>query len=72
MLYVGLITCLLVLITIVVAVNMFLNFTFYLTCIGQIFLLIMVYKVLKCDYSTTQTFDDFYEHHPIIDYRDYR
>lgn len=51
---------------------MFLNFTFYLTCIGQIFLLIMVYKVLKCDYSMTQTFDDFYEDHPIDDYRDYR
>jgi hypothetical protein len=30
-------------------------------CIGQILLIITVYKVLTDDYTTTKTFEDFYE-----------
>jgi hypothetical protein len=44
---------------------MLLNWLFYLTCIGQLFVLIMVYKVLKDKYKADKTFDDFYENHPI-------
>ena len=38
---------------------------FYLTIIGQVLLVVMVYKVLTDDYTTTKTFEDFYEDHPI-------
>ncbi|MFT5848113.1 MAG: hypothetical protein ACJARX_001039 [Psychroserpens sp.] len=59
-------------VTTVVGVNMSLNLVFYLSCIGEIFLLIMVCKVLKDKYSTTKIFDDFYEDYPIGDYENYR
>ena len=72
MFYVALTTFLLVLVTVLVGLNTPLNWGFYLTCIGQVFLLIMVYKVLKNNYSTTKTFDDFYEDHPIGEYENYR
>jgi hypothetical protein len=49
-----------------------LNWVLYLTFIGQVFLLIMIYKVLKDNYPTTKTFDDFYEDHPIGEYENYR
>jgi len=32
---------------------------------GQVFLLIMVYKVLTDNYKTEKTFEDFYEDNPI-------
>jgi hypothetical protein len=41
------------------------NWVFYLTVLGQIFLVVMVYKVLTDDYSTDKTFDHFYEDRPI-------
>jgi len=37
---------------------------FLLTVIGQICLVIMVFKVLKDPYTTDKTFDDFYEDRP--------
>ena len=40
---------------------------FPLTVFGQLFLLLMVYKVLTDDYTTDKTFDDFYEDRPIRD-----
>jgi hypothetical protein len=63
---------LLVLVTVLVSLHMPLNWVLYLTFIGQVFLLIMIYKVLKDNYPTTKTFDDFYEDHPIGEYENYR
>ncbi|TXE06783.1 hypothetical protein ES711_12575 [Gelidibacter salicanalis] len=65
MFYVILTTLFLVLLTIMVAMELPFNWVFYATCIGQVLVVIMVYKVLKNKYSTTKTFDDFYEDHPI-------
>jgi uncharacterized membrane protein len=65
MFYVGLTTFLLVTLTIMVAMDLPFNWVFYLTCLGQILVVVMVYKVLKDDYTTDKTFDDFYEDHPI-------
>ena len=38
---------------------------FNLTVLGQIFLVVSVYKVLTDNYTTDKTFKDFYEDHPI-------
>ena len=57
----------LLLVTVVVFVWMDLGFDwiFYTTCIGQILLVFTVIRILKDDYTTTKTFDDFYEDHPV-------
>lgn len=65
MLYVAITTLLLVTLTIMVSLNMPFNWVFYVTCVGQVLVVVMVYKVLRDNYSTTKTFDDFYEDHPI-------
>ena len=65
MFYVALTTLVLVTLTIMVSMNMPLNWVFYLTCIGEVLVLIMVYKVLRDRYTTSKTFEDFYEDHPI-------
>lgn len=36
-----------------------------LTFLGEILLIISVYRILKDDYNTHKTFEDFYEDHPI-------
>lgn len=41
------------------------NWIFYITVIGQIMVVYMVYKVLTDPYSTTKTFDDFYGDYPM-------
>ncbi|WP_299016596.1 hypothetical protein [uncultured Polaribacter sp.] len=63
--YVALTTFLLVLVTILASLNFSFSWVFYLTVIGQLFVLIMVYKVLKDKYTTNKTFEDFYEDNPI-------
>lgn len=57
----------LILITVVIFASMDLPFSwvFYLTVFGQIFLIISVFKVLRDNYTTEKTFEDFYEDHPI-------
>ncbi len=55
----------LLIVTILVIMNIEFSWIFYLTCLGQIMIAIMVYKVLKENYTTDKTFDDFYEDHPI-------
>ena len=72
MFYVALTTMLLVAITIAVAMDMSFNWVFLLTCIGQLLVLIMVYRVLKDNYTTDKTFEDFYEDHPIGRIENYR
>ena len=64
MFYVGLATFFLVLLAVMVCMDMPFGIVFYTKCIGQFFLLVMVYKVLKDEYSTDKTFDNFYEDRP--------
>ncbi|WP_299337348.1 hypothetical protein [uncultured Psychroserpens sp.] len=72
MFYVVLTTMLLITITIAAALDMPLNWVFYLTCLGQVFVVIMVYKVLTDNYTTEKTFEDYYEDHPIGRMENYR
>ena len=63
--YIAITTLLLITITIMSAMDFPFNWVFYLTVLGQIFLVIMVYKVLRDDYDTDKTFEHFYEDNPI-------
>ena len=63
--YIAITTLILITITIMSAMDFPFGWVFYLTVSGQIFLVIMVYKVLTDDYSTDKTFDHFYEDRPI-------
>lgn len=63
--YISITTVLLITITIMCAMNMPFNWVFYLTVIGQILVVVMVYKVLTDNYNTDKTFDHFYEDRPI-------
>lgn len=65
MLYVAITTVLLLTVTIMSVMNFPFNWVFYLTVIGQVFIVIMVYKVLTDNYSTDKTFEHFYEDCPI-------
>lgn len=58
-------TLVLVTVTIMAAMNLPFNWVFYLTVIGQVMIVIMVYRVLTDNYKTEKTFADFYEDHPI-------
>ena len=57
----------LVLITVVIfaTLNLPFSWVFLLTTSGQILLVITVIRVLKDDYTTDKTFEDFYEDKPI-------
>ena len=63
--YIGITTVILVMITVMCTLDFDFSWVFYLTVIGQVFLVIMVYKVLKDNYTTDKTFDHFYEDRPI-------
>ena len=63
--YIAITTLLLVTVTIMSAMDFPFNWVFYLTVLGQIFLVIMVYRVLTDDYTTDKTFEHFYEDKPI-------
>jgi TRAP-type C4-dicarboxylate transport system permease small subunit len=65
MFWVGLTTMLLITVTIMATMNFPFNWVFYLTVIGQGMIVFMVYKVLTDNYTTTKTFEDFYEDYPI-------
>ena len=65
MFYVALTTLLLVTLTIMVAMDLPFNWVFYVTCLGQVLVIVMVYKFLKDNYTTEKTFEDFYEDFPI-------
>lgn len=65
MLWVVATTLVLVTVTIMAAMNFPFNWIFYLTIIGQVMIVFMVYRVLKDNYQTEKTFADFYEDHPI-------
>ena len=54
-------TLLLVTLTIMVTMDLPFNWVFYLSVLGQVFVVLMVYRVLTDDYTTDKTFVDFYE-----------
>lgn len=64
-LYISITSLILITITVMCALNFPFNWVFYLTVIGQILVVVMVYKVLTDDYTTDKTFEHFYEDRPI-------
>ena len=65
MFWVGSTTLVLFTVTIMAAMNFPFNWVFYITVLGQIMIVYMVYRVLTDNYTTSKTFEDFYEDHPI-------
>lgn len=55
----------LITVTIFASTGLPFNWIFFLTVVGQILLIMAVYKVLNSDYSTNKTFKNFYEDEPI-------
>lgn len=58
-------TLILVTVAIFAAMDFSFGWVFFLTLLGQILLVISVFSVLKDNYTTDKTFEDFYEDHPI-------
>lgn len=58
-------TIFLVILTIGASMGFAFNWIFYATVLGQGLVILMVYKVLTDSYTTSKTFEDFYEDHPI-------
>jgi len=65
MFWVAATTLVLVSVTIMSAMGFGFNWVFYVTILGQIMVVYMVYRVLRDNYTTDKTFADFYEDHPI-------
>jgi len=65
MYWVAITTVILITVTIMAAMNFSFNWVFYLTVLGQIMVVNMVYKVLTDHYTTNKTFKGFYEDHPM-------
>lgn len=65
MFWVAATTLVLVTVTIMAAMNFPFNWVFYVTVLGQVMMVYMVYRVLTDDYTTDKTFADFYEDNPI-------
>ena len=64
MFYVWITTLLLVAVSIMVSMNVPINWVFYVTCVGQVLIVMMVYRTLTDSYNTDKTFKDFYEDNP--------
>lgn len=64
MFWVGATTFVLFTVTLMAAVNVSFNWVFYVTVLGQLMIIYMVYKVLTDSYKTSKTFEDFYEDAP--------
>ena len=58
-------TIFLIFLTIGASMGFAFSWIFYATVVGQGMVLIMVYKVLTDAYTTSKTFEDFYEDRPI-------
>ncbi len=65
MFYVAVITLLLITVSVMVSMNLSINWIFWVTFVGQVLIVMMVYKTLTDNYTTDKTFKDFYEDHPI-------
>ncbi|MEQ8419345.1 MAG: hypothetical protein RIB64_05005 [Arenibacter algicola] len=64
MFWVAATTLVLISLTIMAAMNFPFNWVFYVTVLGQIMLVYMVFRVLTDNYTTDKTFKDFYEDCP--------
>ncbi|ARN71541.1 hypothetical protein BST91_07755 [Nonlabens tegetincola] len=62
--WVYLVTAVLVILTVSSQLGTSFKWIFTGTLIGQLLLLIMVYKILTDDYETDKTFEDFYDDRP--------
>jgi hypothetical protein len=67
----GFTTLLLITVTIFATMNMSFGLVFFVTVLGQGLLVYTVYRILKDDYTTNKTFEDFYEDRPDLG-KDYR
>ena len=65
MFWVGATTLVLILVTVMATLNFSFSWIFYITVLGQLMIVYMVYKVLTDNYKTLKTFEDFYEDYPI-------
>jgi len=65
MLWVAATTIVLITVTIMSAMDFPFNWVFFVTVLGQIMIVKMVYKVLTDNYTTDKTFKDFYEDRPM-------
>lgn len=60
-------TFILISVSIMAAMDLAFTWVFFATIIGQILLVVSVYKVLTDNYKTDKTFDDWYEDKPLQD-----
>ncbi|MGG6229524.1 hypothetical protein [Tenacibaculum sp. SDUM215027] len=65
MFWVLFVTIFLLVLTALVYTDIGFSWVFILTVIGQLLVVLMVYKVLRDQYTTDKTFEDFYEDYPI-------
>lgn len=65
MFYVAVTTLLLITVSIMVSMKSPINWIFYVTCIAQVLIVLMVYRTLTDNYTTDKTFKGFYEDNPI-------
>ena len=65
MAYVVITTLLLLTVTIMSAMDFPFNWVFYTTVICQVFVVVMVYRVLTDNYQTEKTFEHLYEDRPV-------
>ncbi|RSC95158.1 hypothetical protein [Tenacibaculum singaporense] len=59
------VTIFLLVLTALAFTNIGFSWMFILTVIGKLLVILMVYKVLRDQYTTDKTFEDFYEDYPI-------
>jgi uncharacterized membrane protein len=64
MFYVVITTLVLITLTIMVSMNLPFNWLFYTMLLGQVLVAVMVYNVLRDQYTTKKTFEDWYEDLP--------
>lgn len=57
-------TLVLITVTIFASLNLSFSWVFYLSVLGQVLLVVSVYKVLRENYQTDKEFKDWYEDHP--------
>lgn len=65
MFWVATTTIVLITLTVMATMNFSFNWVFYVTVLGQVMVVYMVYRVLTDNYTTNKTFDDFYEDFPV-------
>ncbi|MEM0517200.1 hypothetical protein [Aequorivita flava] len=70
--YLLIVTGILLTVAIFAALDFPFRFVFYLTVIGQVTLIYSVVNVLKDNYTTDKTFEDFYEDFPISERNNFR